>query len=221
MYGYSQIAKDNFIQDIYKKISYLEDNQIFYCNHSQFHINNVVKTVNDTSTCLGYSQEIIEDAKIAAVLHDIGCIKGKDNHAERSYEMAKKYLKSNNIKLNNQKMVLDAIKNHSDGFETDNIITLAIIFADKIDLTKNRLNKIGLTMSGVRQMEHIKDVKVRTTGDCLSIQFVVDKKFNKEEFETFYFIPKVFKAVSSFAKKVNLKPVMLLGENEWFCPINF
>ena len=135
--------------------------------------------------------------------------------------MAKKYLKSNNIKLNNQKMVLDAIKNHSDGFETDNIITLAIIFADKIDLTKNRLNKIGLTMSGVRQMEHIKDVKVSTTGDCLSIQFVADKKFNKEEFETFYFIPKVFKAVSSFAQKVNLKPVILLGENEWSCPINF
>lgn len=216
---YNQIAKDSYIQDIYNKISHLEDNQIFYCNHSQSHINNVVKTVGDILTCLSYSQEIIEDAKIAAVLHDIGCIEGKDKHAKRSYEMAKKYLKDNGIKLNNQKMVLDAIKNHSDGFETDNIITLAIIFADKIDLTKNRLNKIGLTMPGVRQMEHIYCVNVNTSGGYLSVQFVIDKKFSREEFETFYFIPKMFKAISSFAKKVGLKPVVLLGDNEWLCPI--
>ena len=62
---YNQIAKDSYIQDIYNKISHLEDNQIFYCNHSQSHINNVVKTVGDILTCLSYSQEIIEDAKIA------------------------------------------------------------------------------------------------------------------------------------------------------------
>lgn len=116
-------------------------------------------------------------------------------------------------------MVLDAIKNHSDGFETDNIITLAIIFADKIDLTKNRLNKLGYTIEGVRQMEHIKRVRVRVSGGRLFVQYIIDKKFNKEEFETFYFIPKLFKAISSFAKKAGLRPVVLLGDSEWLCPI--
>lgn len=218
---FNQIAKDSYITGIYNEISCVESDFKIYCKHSQSHINNVVKTVSDTLTCLDYSQEIIEDAKIAAVLHDIGCIEGKDHHAERSYKMAKKYLKANKIKLNNQKMVLDAIKNHSDGFETNNIITLAIIFADKIDLTKNRLNKLGYAMTGVRQMAHINEVKVSTANNCLSIQFVLDKNFDREEFETFYFIPKMFKAISSFAKKVGLKPVVLLDDNEWLCPIEY
>lgn len=133
--------------------------------------------------------------------------------------MAKRYLKTNKIKLNNHKLVLDAIKNHSDGFETDNIITLAIIFADKIDLTKNRLNKLGYTMPGVRQMGHINEVRVSMSDGHLSVQFVVDNEFNKAEFETFYFIPKLFRAISSFAKKVDLKPIVLLGDTEWLCPI--
>lgn len=216
---FNQISKDSYILNIYDKISFLEDNQTFYCNHSQSHINNVVNTVESILTGLGYDEGLIEDAKIAATLHDIGCVEGKDNHAERSYKMAKKYLKDNKIKLNNQKMVLDAIRYHSDSFDTDNIITLAIMFADKIDHTKSRLSKLGYTVSGVRQISFIDKINVSTLNSCLSVQFIVTDDFNREEFETFYFVPKIFKAISSFANKVNLKPLVLIGDSEWICPI--
>lgn len=218
---FNKIVTDGYIKNIYDEISLIEVAKNIYCKHSQSHIDNVIKTVEQTLLRLKYNPEIIEDAKIAALLHDIGCINGKENHAENSYQMAKQYLENNNIKLHNQKMVLDAIRNHSDGFETDNIIASTIIFADKIDLTKNRLNKLGRKLPGVRQLNYITDVMVNVSNEMLMVQFVINDNFNQQEFETFYFIPKVFKAVSSFAKKVNLKPVILLGQNEWLCPIDY
>ena len=40
---------------------------------------------------------MMNEAKIAALLHDTGCIKGKENHAIRSYGFAKKNLVDNKI----------------------------------------------------------------------------------------------------------------------------
>src|SRR5690625_5962562 len=56
-----------------------------------------------------------------------GAAEGKENHAYKSYEFARKYLERNNIKFSNIDLVLEAIKIHSDGFETNNIIALALI----------------------------------------------------------------------------------------------
>ncbi len=82
---------------------------------------------------LNYNEDLIYSTKIASILHDTGALQGKDGHAFRSYEFAKKYFEDNNINLKNQEQVLEAIKIHSDGFDTDNVIALCLILADKLD----------------------------------------------------------------------------------------
>lgn len=42
---------------------------------------------------LNFDYYYINNAKIAALLHDTGCIEGKENHPERSYHFAKDFLK--------------------------------------------------------------------------------------------------------------------------------
>lgn len=215
---YDKVLNDKTIIDLYKEISNLEESFGIYCKHSLNHVKNVAHTVEHILKCLKCDQKIIEDAKIASILHDIGCIKGKQDHAKRSYEMAKLYIKANQVVLNNKQLALEAIKNHRDGFETDNIIALAVIFADKIDLSKNRLSKIGYNVEGARQMRFIKKVEVNIIDDNLVVQFITESQFDRLDFEKFYFIPKVFKAISGFANKFNLKPLVLINNEEWFCP---
>jgi HD superfamily phosphohydrolase YqeK len=215
---YDKVLNDRIIVNLYRRVSQLEESFGIYCKHSLSHVKNVAYTVEHILKCLDCNDEIIEDAKIASILHDIGCILGKDNHEKRSYEMAKFYIESNSIKLSNKRRVLNAIRNHRDGFKTNNIITLAVIFADKIDLSKNRLSKLGYDIEGARQMRYIKKVETNITDGNLIVQFITESKFDKLDFEKFYFIPKVFIAISSFAKKFNLKPLILINNEEWLCP---
>lgn len=215
---YKKVLNDKKIINLYRNISNSEEFFGIYCKHSLSHAKNVANTVERVLEGLDCDKKLIEDAKIASILHDIGCIKGKDNHAERSYDMAKIYLKEKPIKLSNEKKVLEAIRNHRDGFDTNNIITLAVIFADKIDLSKNRLSKIGYDIEGARQIRFIKRVKVDISNGRLTVRFITKKQFDRIDFEKFYFIPKVFKAIGSFAYKFNLKPLVLINNDEWFCP---
>lgn len=164
---------------------------------------------------LKYDDDFINETKIAAILHDTGCIEGKENHAYRSYEFAKKYLKEKNIVLKNGPLVLEVIKNHSDGFTTDNIIQLVIILADKIDIKKSRISEFGRQVEGNRQYQYINDIQFKITNNNFYINFICDEEINLEELNNYYFTKKVFKAIKSFADKLNLSPKVSINNKLW------
>jgi len=212
---YKQIIKDQQIIDLYNNISILEDKNKGWNHHNLEHAVNVANMAKKMLSDLGYSQSIINDTLIAALLHDIGCIEGKDNHPTRSAKMAKIYLKTNNIKLNNEKMVIEAIRIHSNGFETDNIIAQVLIFADKLDIKKQRLAKAGYEVDGLKETRYINDILVNIDNNQLIINFIANEKIDKNKLESWYFMPKVFLAINSFAKKNNLEPLVLLNNKNW------
>lgn len=164
---------------------------------------------------LEYDECFIEEAKIAAILHDIGAIEGKKNHSLRSYIFAKEYLKNNNIILENESLVLEAIRIHSDGFESDNMIALALILSDKLDIKYTRVAKEGYHVKGMKELQYIKDIVVNIQNHHLEIQFICDDKIDRDELEDFYFIIKVFKSIISFAQKTDLTPKVRFNNDEW------
>lgn len=212
---FNKIKNDEEIIQIYNKISELEDKNKGWAHHNLDHVNNVVELVEKLLKELKYNQNFIEEAKIAAILHDVGCIEGKEGHALRSYEYAKKYLKENNIKLESEKLVLDAIKNHSNGFDTDNVIALALILSDKLDIKKTRVAKEGYNIKGMRQLQFIDDILIKINKNILEINFICDEQIDKMELEEFYFTKKVFKAIKSFSDKMQLAPNVLFNYNKW------
>lgn len=211
----NRIEKDKEIIDIYNKISEFEDLDKGWAHHNLAHVKNVAKLVESLLNQLGYEESFIEEAKIAAILHDTGAIEGKKNHAIRSYNFAKKYFSDNNIILENEDLVLEAIKIHSDGFDSDNIIALTLILSDKLDIKYTRVAKEGYNVKGMRELQYIKDILVEINNKNLKIEFICDEKINKSELEDFYFIKKVFKAIIAFSSKMKLNPQVLFNDVEW------
>lgn len=212
---FNKITNDKTIINIYNKISKFEDLDKGWAHHNLDHVQNVARLVESLLRQLDYEESFIEEAKIAAILHDTGAIEGKKNHALRSYNFAKKYITENNIILKNKDLVLDAIKIHSDGFDSDNIIALTLILSDKLDIKHTRVAKEGYNIKGMKELQYIKDISVVIHNKNLKIQFICDDNINKSELEEFYFIIKVFKSIISFSRKMNLNPQVLFNNNEW------
>lgn len=215
MSKFEQIVNDEKIIQQYNKISEFEDLDKGWAHHNLEHVKNVSKLVEVLLKKLNYDEDFIEEAKIASILHDVGAVEGKNNHALRSYEFAKKYLDENNILLKNRELVLDAIKSHSDGFNSDNIMTLTLIISDKLDIKHTRVAKEGYNVKGMRQLQYIKDILVDIDNKNLEIKFICDDKININELEEFYFMIKVFRAIKTFSEKMNLTPKVFLNNCKW------
>ena len=81
---FEKIKNDKRIIEVYNKISEFEDLDKGWAHHNLDHVKNVAKLVESLLKKLGYDENFIEEAKIAAILHDTGAIGGKKNHAMRS-----------------------------------------------------------------------------------------------------------------------------------------
>lgn len=213
---YEKIANDKEIIDIYRQIDEMEEsNKDAWCHHNFAHVSNVKDIVERLLQKLDYGEEIVEEAKIAAILHDVGALKGKPGHAERSYIFAKKYFVDNNINLVHADQVLEAIRYHSEGFNTNNIIQLALILADKMDIKKTRPTKNGLEIPGNRQFGNIEQINIDIQNNSLVVRFESNDKLDKKELEDYYFTKKVGNAIKSFSTKLDLKYRIYLNNSEW------
>ena len=177
---FEYVFNDKKIRSIYNQIDENENNNDkIWAHHNWNHVVNVMNITNKILTDLNYDEDTIESAKLAAILHDIGAIDGKENHAYKSYKFAEQYFDENNIKFAKRDMVLEAIKNHSDGFDSDNVIQLALILADKIELKSTRPTKKGLEVIGMRQTQYINNIDFKIENGELTIKFETDNKIDK------------------------------------------
>ncbi len=215
MSRFEKVVNDEIIIKTYNKISEFEDLNKGWAYHNIEHVMNVANTIDVLLSKLDYNKNFIEEAKIAAILHDVGAIEGKKGHALRSYKFAEKYFVDKSILLENKDLVLDAIKTHSDGFDSDNIIALSLILSDKLDIKYTRVAKEGYNIRGMKELQYIRDIVIDIDNKELIIRFICDLKINKQDLEEFYFTKKVFDAISSFARKMNLKPSVILNNEEW------
>ena len=215
MERFEYIKNDQEIIEIYEKISQNEEKEKGGAHHDIRHVLNVANLVEKLLRDLKYDDEFIEEAKIAAILHDVGCIDGKEGHPERSFSFSKEYIERKNINLKYKEDVLEAIKNHSSGFDTNNIITLTLILSDKLDVKYTRITSAGRNIVGNRQFLHIQDIKLEIKDDILIVNFITDNNFDLIELEEYYFIEKIFKAIKAFSDKMNFTPKVLLDEKRW------
>lgn len=210
---YEELLNNIEIIDTYNKIEEKEKNDGGYAYHNMEHIKNVSNIATNLLRKLNYDENTIYKSKVACLLHDTGAINGKDGHAERSYIFAKKLFEDNKWNFLDKDKVLDAIKNHSNGFDDDSILTLTIILADKLDIKSSRITQLGKQIIGNRQYSHILDILIDIQNNELIINLITDKNLDINEFNNYYFTKKVFKSIESFSNKLNLKYKILI-DNE-------
>ena len=212
---YEIVRNDPTIINIYNEIKENEERANARAYHNYTHVTNVANMVKQMLQALKYDESFIDEAQVAAILHDTGCTKGKEEHEIRSFEFAKEYLEKNNINLKNRDKVLEAIKNHRNCFDTDNIITLTLVLADKLDIKKTRLTAEGRKVIGNRQYQYIDDINLEIDKEELKVYFDCDEKINLPELEEYYFTEKVFKSIKSFSQKMHLQPEVFLNDEKW------
>lgn len=216
---YEQILEDEQIRSLYDWIDEKEKDSSETLHHGWVHIAQVMENMENLLILAG-DEDRIEAGKIAALLHDIGKVKGSKGHAERSFRMAEKYLKQTGIHIPHQKKVLKAIRVHSDGFDSHSLLALALILADKTDLCHQRLLPEGEKTPGVRQIAHIRRVeyeleKSEFGGGEFRVNFITDGELDREELETYPFLKKVFAAARAFARRLHCCPSVRIDGKVW------
>lgn len=212
---YNRMLHDESILRKYEEVLIYEKKAGGWASHDFSHVQNVTDFVEQILISLNYDQEFICKAKIACLLHDVGAVLGKDDHALRSYEFARNYFSYHHIDFTDMNIVLEAIKIHSDGFDTENVIALCLILADKLDVKKTRITDAGKKVIGNRQYAHIEDIILKIEHGILEIYFVTDGYLDKYEFEEYYFTKKIVLAVDSFANRFHLQYAIYLDNKRW------
>lgn len=212
---YEKITNDKKIIDRYNNIKKFEDETGGWAYHDLNHIKRVEKIVDNVLKRLNFDEDFIYKEKIACILHDTGAILGKENHAYRSFLFARDYFIDNNIEFDEKDLILDAIKNHSDGFDENNLYGTILIFSDKLDMTKERLSDYGKRVKGNKEYSHVNKININIEKNFLEINFITDGKVNLKDINEYYFTKKIFKAIRSFSDKLNLKYKVLLDGKKW------
>ena len=147
----------------------------YFCCHGRYHALFVADTVEYILNALSYDARTVELGKIAGLLHDIGCIVGRHEHARMSAAIASVYL-VDGLSPGEKNTIVQAISDHSTGEEIESAIGAALLIADKIDVSKKRGLPIApghVWYEEVMASPVIDDVVLHISGDkCMTIDYL-------------------------------------------------
>ena len=115
-------------------------NAIGYTEHGHRHISIVSKRAGDILEKLGYPERIVELARIAGYMHDIGNCVNRVDHAHSGAIMTYNILKEMGMPVDERTEIMMAIGNHDENTGTAiSDISAALILADKSDVHRDRV----------------------------------------------------------------------------------
>ncbi len=111
-----------------------------YTEHSFAHVEKVAHNAAMILTELGYDERTVELARIAGMMHDIGNVINRVDHAQSGAVMAFRLLDNMNMPASEICSIVSAIGNHDEGTGMPlNPISAALIIADKTDVRRSRV----------------------------------------------------------------------------------
>lgn len=118
---------------------------IGYTEHSFAHVEKVAQTSSMILTELGYPERQIELVKIASIMHDIGNVINRVDHAQSGAVMAFRLL--DNLSMPSEEIcsIISAIGNHDESTAVPiDAISAALIIGDKTDVRRSRVRNTDL-----------------------------------------------------------------------------
>ncbi len=111
-----------------------------FTEHSFAHVEIVAKNASMILTELGYDERQAELARIAGIMHDIGNVINRTDHAQSGAVMAFRLLDNINMPASEICSIISAIGNHDEGTaQPIDAISAALIIADKTDVRRSRV----------------------------------------------------------------------------------
>ncbi|MBR3991617.1 MAG: HD domain-containing protein [Clostridia bacterium] len=111
-----------------------------YTEHSFAHVTAVAEKAGYILKTLGYDGRLVELAKIAGYLHDIGNLVNREEHSQSGAIMAFRILDHLDFPPEEIGQIVAAIGNHDEGTGVPvSPLAAALILADKSDVRRNRV----------------------------------------------------------------------------------
>ena len=112
-----------------------------YTEHGFAHVTMVAEKTGYILETLEYPARMVELAKIAGYLHDIGNLVNRTDHSQSGALIAYRLLTDMGFPPDEIGMVVTAIGNHDEGTGVPvNALAAALILADKSDVRRNRVH---------------------------------------------------------------------------------
>lgn len=186
------LINDNELNDIIDSIDEVNKNNLF-ASHGRYHTTFVINTIEKLLTSLNFDESIIELGKIAGLLHDIGAIDGKKGHVQRSSKMCIYFLDKTKLSQESKDIIIHAIQDHSSGDEINSPVGAALVLADKIDISKNRVLELGKQDRCCSNFLNIEEVILIVENHKIILNFIVNDQFSRrillEEWEKAIIVP--------------------------------
>lgn len=163
-----------------------------YTEHSFAHVERVANVSAMILETLGYDDRTVELAKIASIMHDIGNVINRIDHAQSGAVMAFRLLDNLSMPAGEICTIISAIGNHDEGTgQPLDPVSAAMILGDKTDVRRSRVRNSDLLTFDIHDRVNyaVEMSKVRFSDDKASIilELQIDTKISSvmEYFEIF------------------------------------
>ena len=117
-----------------------------YTEHSFAHVGKVAEDAAFILSSFGYPEAVVEHARIAAHLHDIGNLVNRVEHSQSGAVMAFRILDKLGMPAADIATIVTAIGNHDEGTGVAvNPVAAALIIADKSDVRRTRVRNSDIS----------------------------------------------------------------------------
>lgn len=138
---YEQLRRDHAV-NVYIAQADASLNALGFTEHSFAHVGKVAEMAGQILDALGYSQRMVELAKIAGYLHDIGNVVNRVDHSQSGAVMAFRILDRMAFPPEEIAAIVTAIGNHDEGTGVPvSELAAALILADKSDVRRDRVRR--------------------------------------------------------------------------------
>ena len=115
---------------------------IGFTEHDMPHVTYTAETAARILEALGYTGTIIDQVKIASLMHDIGNMINRSFHAASGAEIARTILEKYGMPYGDIAVICSAIGNHDEGTgKPASAVSAALIIADKCDVRRSRVQE--------------------------------------------------------------------------------
>ena len=147
--------------------------------HGLGHYKRVAQYVKKILSQLNADERTIDLGMSAALLHDIGLIKGtKTNHALESSKIFIDFIDKDDITFDEEETLRQAIIDHSNGNNIQSLIGLALVLADKLDVTYHRTINSSIQDVINKEIQKILKVDIIINEKELIVEYTTSSDFD-------------------------------------------
>ncbi len=163
-----------------------------FTEHSFAHVTLVAEKAGYILQTLGYDERLIELAKIAGYLHDIGNLVNRQDHGQSGAIIAFRILDHLRFPPEEIGEIVTAIGNHDEGTGVPvSPLAAALILADKSDVRRNRVRNRDKATFDIHDRVNYSvkraDMKINEAHTAITLRLSVDTRYGSvmDYFEIF------------------------------------